>query len=111
MYEDIIKTAAAKGHGLGSEQLEPIIANAIQLAIGQATVPATLLPALGQAQPIPKDPELVLQLEAANKEIDNLHRQLELQKPPVEVQKPSAPSVKPAIASAKPKAHKPKHRY
>jgi hypothetical protein len=106
MYEDIIKTAAAKGHGLGSEQLEPIIATAISLALAQSTAP----PPVTQIQPIPKDPELVRQLDAANKEIASLRHQVEIQSD-LRAKASPPPPVKPAIASAKPKAHKPKHRY
>jgi hypothetical protein len=107
MYEDIIKTAAAKGHGLGSDQLEPIIATAISLAITQTTTPVALV------SPIQKDPELVRQLDAANKEIANLRHELNQAKtfianqPPLPLLK-GTPEPK---TTPKSKPSKPKHRY
>ena len=80
--DTIVKEAARQGHGLGSEQLEPIIRTAIALATAQQQPTVT-------SPPLPA-PEPVL--------------------PPPVAPKPAPPAPLPGKAMPKVISAKPKHR-
>jgi hypothetical protein len=82
--DTIVREAAKKGHGLGSDQLEPIIREAIALAITYvqptSEVPKSELPKAPAPEPVlpppvaPKPPVPLIPVKAMPKSVKAKHR-------------------------------------